>query len=102
MCTDMNEQVEKKETLEEFFAAQPMRNPQTVSLTWLPYPENKPNISGPYFIQDGHGINIAYWSQPKRRFSGKKKIMSNGQDQHRVLWNIIAYAELPEPYREEE
>lgn len=77
-----------------------MRNPLTVSLIWMPYPENKPKAAGYYYVQDRKlGIMPAYWSKNKRRFSGLRLVV--GIPAVGVLWNILAYAELPEPYREE-
>lgn len=78
-----------------------MRNPQTVSITWIPFPQKKPKYDNVYLVTFKNGsskcIQRAVWR-------GKKFCVI--EDPAYYGWdfcqNIIAYAELPEPYREEE
>ena len=65
-----------------------MRQPQKVMITWMPYPENKPTNENWYLIDDGTGIHERYYWEDTQWY--------------RDRWNgVIAYAELPEGYKED-
>lgn len=70
------------------------RKPQTVSLTWLPYPENKPKKEGRYVVSI-HVIILG-----KKPFDFIDIIYYHGGD---IKWfgmgdSVKAFAEIPQEY----
>ena len=74
---------------------------QTETIVWHKYPDEKPEIVGDYLVSLPEGVQVAYWSQNKRRFSGWKKTISN-KKHHQALWSVGAWAKLPNGWKEDE
>lgn len=81
-----------------------MRNPQTVSLTWKPYPENRPKKS-----DEWEWFLLTFLVEGEKRVGEAEFLYQDEEGDHWLLSgeisiemeNIIAFAELPEPYKED-
>ena len=71
-------------------------------IEWHKYPETKPTYSGEFIVQetDQPTARVAWFSNStkKRRFSALRTRV--GQPHHIILWNVIAWAEMPKRYSE--
>ena len=80
-----------------------MRQPQTETIKWMPYPENKPAKMGNYYVTFLVGVNgllekntdVAFydWNYCGQDVIGERWIFSNSN----II--VIAYAELPKGYK---
>jgi len=65
-------------------------------IEWHRFPEEKPDFSGEYIIQEREKPVRAAWysaSPKKRRFSA---LRTRANQQHFIaLWNVIAWAKMP-------
>ena len=75
-----------------------MRQPQTETIKWMPYPDNEPEDNDSYFVQVTNS-----WGKEFVTAEWRDSVFTISTDTHysvyRILDNVIAYAEMPKGYK---
>ena len=69
---------------------------KNTEIEWHPYPKEKPKIVDEYIVT----INYGYFKATSSAIWKKGRFVDNEEYQNNI-GSIIAWAEMPEPYKEE-